>query len=157
MAGLTVEPRLESFGMESLFGETLPTLPYNSFTGLPNVFFHEGVQGSAPVASTSLDDSGSVDLSSGSPTTVMTALPDHEGSKAAGSKGTGGRKAASKAKDQDQLERIRAKNRRSVALLSVWVVVIFVEGEACACVYGKGKVVYQEKVYPDAAGQAGII
>lgn len=136
MAGLTVEPRLESFGMESLFGETLPTLPYNSFTGLPNVFFHEGVQGSAPVASTSLDDSGSVDLSSGSPTTVMTALPDHEGSKAAGSKGTGGRKASSKAKDQDQLERIRAKNRRSVGLLSVWAVVIFLKARrALACVW----------------------
>lgn len=98
-----VDASLPSLELDQLFGDTLPVLPYDSFTG-KNIFFHEGLQAPSQADSGSLAVSDSVPQSSESPTYVN----ESEAPK----KGRAGKKGSAKPKDSDQLERIRAKNRR---------------------------------------------
>lgn len=99
-----VDASLPSLELDQLFGDTLPVLPYDSFTGGKNIFFHEGLQAPSQADSGSLGVSDSVPQSSDSPTYVN----ESEVLK----KGRAGKKGSAKPKDSDQLERIRAKNRR---------------------------------------------
>lgn len=107
MSALHMDARPLSADLD-LFMDTLPVLPYDSFTQGHNIFFHEGLQADSPLDSGSLEASGSGGAqSSESPTAVI--QDDH---KSGSSKPRGGKKGGTKGKDQEQLERIRAKNRR---------------------------------------------